>query len=100
KHKGKLADFTAKLLKDKKNIPKDRAALVAAYRDALERARKAAPDVLGTMAPELDVVEGELPWRGAAAMFVPPDAATGRRTQLVLNATDLPRRSLLGAEAW
>ncbi len=100
--KGKLPEFTAKLMKDKKSFPKDKEALLAAYREALERARTKVPEVLQTL-PSVDVEVAEMdPARAAsapAAYYEESDLQHTRKAQVVVNTFKVETRALFFTEA-
>lgn len=100
--KGKLAEFTAKLFKDKKNFPKDKDALLAAYRAALDRARTKALDAFEKL-PGVDVEVTEMDALRAvsapAAYYEESDLAHTRKAQCVVNTYKADTRPLFMVEA-
>lgn len=104
KHKKRkpLSDFSAKLLKDKKNHTKDKDVLLALYRGALERAKAKVPEVLDRL-PGVDVEVTEMdPIRALSApvaYYEGADLAGSRPARFVANTHDVETRPLCDAEA-
>ena len=99
--RGKVSEFTRKLLKDKKNLAQDRTSLLAAYKDALQRARQKTAEALESApALEIDIAEmeaGATP--GAVAYVQPPDPSRSRNARLMVNTADADSQALFLVDA-
>ncbi|MBI5497903.1 MAG: DUF885 domain-containing protein [Deltaproteobacteria bacterium] len=97
-----LTEFNDKLRKDKKNFPKDKAELLAAYKAALDKARAKAPELLERL-PKVDVDVVEMDATRApsapAAYYEEADLAGTRKAEFVANLFKPETRPLFASEA-